>query len=130
MSKSALEAKLEAAGPDLVKTAIARAKAGDSASLRMCLDRLLPLAEKSLDLRDLPKIESVGDVVQAIGFVTRAVAEGRIKPSEGSALVGLINSLKGAFDSVELAERLAVIERRLEGSIGLPDAPRERMGLQ
>jgi len=130
MSKSALEAKLELAGPDLVKTAIARAKAGDSASLRMCLDRLLPLAEKALDLKDLPKIESIEDIVPAIGFVTRAVAEGRIKPSEGTALVSLINALRQAHETVEMSERLKVIEARLEGSVGLPEGPGAGMGLQ
>jgi hypothetical protein len=114
LSREKLEALLEAEGEALLRTAIERGKAGDSAALRMALERIWPVRERAIRI-DLPVVHGVADVPAAIGFIVGSVARGEITPSEGSALSGLLGGLRQAYETVELAERLAEVERRLRG---------------
>lgn len=116
-SREKLETLLEAEGSALIKTAIERAKSGDSASLRMALDRLMPVRERTIRI-DLPRVESVHDLPKAIGAIVGRVAAGELAPSEGTALVGMLSSMRASFELVDLAARLEAIERALPGPQG------------
>jgi translation elongation factor EF-Tu-like GTPase len=124
-SREKLEALLEAEGGALIKTAIERAKSGDSASLRMALDRLMPVRERTIKI-NLPPVESVNDLPKAIGAVVGSVSRGELAPTEGTALVGMLSAMRQSFELVDLAARLEAIERampapgRPSGSEGYP----------
>ena len=97
-------ALLEGEAEELVRKAIELAKAGDVAMLKFLLERILP-RERLIKL-DLPRMEFADDAVEALGKVMSDVAEGRITPSEGAAVVPLINSCARAIDMADLVKRM------------------------
>jgi hypothetical protein len=115
MGKPELEAIIEKDGAALIKQLVSRAKSGDSAALRMCIDRLLPLQERAINLVGLPRVASMADLPKAVGFIVEAMASGGVKPSEGNALITALGGLRTAFEAGELIERIRIIEERLGG---------------
>ena len=97
-------ALLEGEAEELVRKAIELAKAGDVAMLKFLLERILP-RERLIKL-DLPRMEFADDAVEALGKVMSDVAEGRMTPSEGAAVVPLINSCARAIDMADLVKRM------------------------
>lgn len=112
-SKEKLEQLLAAEGESLLLVAIARGRAGDAAALRLALERLWPVRERSLQLDDFPEIQAISDLPKAAAFIARAVATGRITPPEGNQLVGLLGGARQAYEVAELAQRLSDLETRL-----------------
>jgi hypothetical protein len=108
-----LEAIIAKDGPTIIKALVGLAKGGDTAALRMVADRLLPVRERVLELSDFPEIREVKDLPIAAAYITRCVAQGRVTPSEGSSLMGLLSGARQAHEVADLAERLAVIEQKL-----------------
>jgi len=101
-------ALLEGDAEELVRKAFELAKAGDVVMLKFLLGRILP-RERLIEL-DLPRMDFADDAVEALGFVMRAVSEGKISPSEGAALATLINSYTGAIDQADVVKRLDRLE--------------------
>jgi hypothetical protein len=108
-----LVALLEGEGEALLRAAIEKGRSGDVSALRLAIDRLMPpLRERPIKV-DLPSVDSVGDVPRAIGFVVASVARGDLVPSEGTAIVGMLSSMRSAFELVDLQARLEAVERAL-----------------
>jgi hypothetical protein len=107
-----LEAILEGEGEALLRVAIERGGAGDVSALRLAVERVWPVRERAIRI-DLPTVNGVADVPLAIGSIIDAVAKGELTPIEGSTLSGLLGGLREAYETTELAERLAEVERRL-----------------
>lgn len=98
---------------DLIGKAVELALMGDTQALRICLDRIIPHAkEDPIDMR-LPKIATPADCTTAQAAVLDAVADGQLLPAGGQALSSLIENQRRAFETTELAQRLAVIEEQL-----------------
>jgi hypothetical protein len=53
--------------------------------------------------------------VEALGYIMRAVSEGRISPSEAAALATLINSYSRAIDLADVVNRLNSLEAQVKG---------------
>jgi hypothetical protein len=110
----ALQALLDEEGEQITRKAIDMAKAGDSAALRLVIDRLIPpVRERRLSL-ELPKIETPAGVVAAIGVVLDAVGAGSITPSEGQALAGLLEAQRKNMETLELEARITAVEQSIE----------------
>jgi hypothetical protein len=111
--KPTLESVLAASGPALLEVAVERGLEGDSASLKLALERLLP-RERVIQL-DLSQIENVDDLLKSIGVVILDVSKGRLSPSEGSTLVQMLSAMRAAFETCEMESRLRAIELALPG---------------
>jgi hypothetical protein len=110
----ALQTLLDEEGEQITRKAIELAKAGDSAALRLVIDRLIPpVRERRLSL-DLPKIETPAGLVEAIGVVLDAVGAGQITPSEGQVLAGLLEAQRKNMETLELEARIAAVEQSIE----------------
>jgi Family of unknown function (DUF5681) len=87
----ALEAELQEQALEAAKSLIERAKKGDLAAMRMCLDRFAgrnrPVAI------ELPVIKTPEDVELALTVVTDELAAGELTISEAAALVTLIERM-------------------------------------
>jgi Family of unknown function (DUF5681) len=92
----AAEALLEGEAEALTRKAVEMALGGDVMALRLCLERLLPPRKERAIAFELPALASVEDAARAFGALLAAVAEGRITPSEASALAGLIEAQRRA----------------------------------
>ena len=108
-----LEALLDEQGEALLRTAVERARAGDVGALRMALERLMPPLKDRLVTLPLEQIETVADLLRAIGVVIADVARGKLTPTEGSTLVGMLSAMRSAFETCEMETRLRAIELAL-----------------
>ena len=102
---------LEEESEALLRKAFELARNGDVPMLKFLLGRILP-RERVITI-DLPKMDFADDAVEALGQITRAVAEGTITPSEAAALAILPNSSTKAIDVADAVKRLDALEAKL-----------------
>jgi hypothetical protein len=98
---------------ELARQAVDTALQGDAAALRLTLERLaLPMKDSPVTFA-LPRMETAKDAAQAAGAVVEAVADGTLTPSDGAAIMGLIEAARRALETSELAGRIEALEREL-----------------
>ncbi len=61
----------------------------------------------------MASLDAAQEFLEAIATVVEAVARGAITPSEGQALASLIEVQRKAIETVEIEQRLAVVERSI-----------------
>ncbi len=86
------------------------AKDGDPTTMRLCLDRLIPVRRDRPITFVLPPIERPADLTKATSALMQGVAAGDITPSEAAELSKLVDAHVNAIKTADLAERLARIE--------------------
>ena len=98
---------------ELIRKGIEIAKAGDVTMLKFLLARILP-RERVIQI-DLPHaIYDDEDPVAALAAMIKAVAEGRISPSEGAALATMMEAYRKASEYSELTRRMDELEAQLK----------------
>ena len=106
----AIEALLDGQGEKLTQKAIDLALDGDSAALRLCLERLCP-PRKSRPIKiELPDVKTAEGVSEAQAVVVKAVADGEITPDEATALSGILEARRKAIESQDHEARIAALE--------------------
>ena len=109
---------LEGDAEGIARQAIDRAKAGDAAMIRLCMDRLCP-PRKERHLRfALPDMTTAGDAVKAVAAIAAAVAQGALTPGEAADLSRFVESFAKAIEIADLEARLLQLEQRAEASQG------------
>ncbi len=106
----AAEALLEGEAEALTRKAIDLALAGDTAALRLCLDRVVPQRRSRATVVDLPPIDRAEDLPTAIGAVIKEATGGRLLLDDAAALVGMMEAKRRALETTELEERLKALE--------------------
>jgi len=109
----ALDALAEGEVEDIVRAMIDKAKEGDAVAARPILDRVWPARKGARVPFRLPQIAKADDLPKAYGAVLRQVAEGELSLDEGVLIAGLLDIHRRAFETGELAERLAILEEKL-----------------
>jgi hypothetical protein len=95
---------------ELSQKMIELAKQGNVRCLEYCLDRLLPKRRgRPLDLQ-LPRINSVHDVMAAMAAVTTAVNNGGVTAEEVAHLVQLFEVYTKIITSHDILARLEALE--------------------
>jgi hypothetical protein len=61
---------------------------------------------------DMPKMETLADLVPALDFIMSEVASGNITTDQGAKLSGIIETKRKAIETVEFDRRLAELEQR------------------
>jgi hypothetical protein len=96
----------------LVRKAIELAKGGDVPMLKFLLGRILP-QDRRIKI-DLPHtIYSDEDTAHAIARVIAAVADGQISPSEGAAIVNLMECYRRAADQSHITDQMDELKSKL-----------------
>ena len=109
------EALLNGHAEALLDKAIQLALQGDTAALRLCLERICPpRKERTIDL-PLPKVTSSQGIAAALASIVTAVGEGRITPGEAESLARVLESQIGIVEMQDLAQRVAELERARPG---------------
>jgi hypothetical protein len=104
----ALEEAFAEHAEEILQQVIARAKEGESAPMRLCMDRMLAPKRERPVVIDLPVIETPADARKALAVVTAELAAGGLTITEASRLIGLIQRmlrLVGQIDKMEQARR-------------------------
>ena len=65
---------------------------------------------------DLPPIESASDIVKGLGSLLQSTAAGDISPEEVATIASVLEVKRKAVELVDLEDRLAAIEKRMETS--------------
>jgi Family of unknown function (DUF5681) len=94
----------------LTRKAVEAALAGDSTAMRLCLERVLP-RERAIEFA-LPPIDSAGDIAQAMGAVTAALAGGLITPGEAQAIARVFTTFVQTIETSDFDRRLTMLEER------------------
>jgi hypothetical protein len=103
---------LEPHAPSLVAKAVRLALRGDTAALRICLDRLIP----PLKARDgVVSLESAlaGSLREQGEKILQALAEGRLTPDETTSLMQALAAQARIVEFSELEQRIAQLEESL-----------------
>ena len=103
---------LEAAD-GLVTMAIAYAKAGDMAAMRLVFDRIMPAVKQDPIEFAMPKLATAAECAAAQATVVQAVVSGQLLPSEGQVMTGLIEAQRRAFETSDLAEQLRTLAEEI-----------------
>jgi len=108
----AMQALLDGQAEALTQKAVQLALAGDMAALRLCMERLMPARKDSPVSCLLPPISSAEDTAYAMSAVIAAVAGGELTPTEGEALVGLLEQQRKIIETRVLEQRLIALEKK------------------
>ena len=88
----AVQALLDGEAESLTRVAVEKALKGNMAALRVCLDRILPVRKERPITVALPEVSTIEGIVEALGVVTSAVAEGEITPGDAATLAGVLET--------------------------------------
>jgi hypothetical protein len=113
-ARLAMEALLEGEHDRLIRTAIDKALDGDTAALRLCLDRLAPVPKDAPVVFDLPPIAAAADAVAASAALLGAVAAGEVTPREAGRVMALLASHRALVETGDLERRVEALEATSE----------------
>jgi Family of unknown function (DUF5681) len=106
------EELLEGEAETLVRAMIERAKEGDTAALRLCLDRIAPARKEHAVPFDLAPLRTAADAAAAIAIITTAVARGELLPAAAADLFKYVEAFRHTLQVVDFEERLLRLEKR------------------
>ena len=110
----AIEQLLGKEATRLTRKAIKAALAGDSAALRLCMERIAPVRKgRVVTVENFPKVSSAADVPGALSALLQAVAKGDLTTDEADAIAALCSRYVGAVEAVEHDARLKALEERM-----------------
>jgi len=108
----AMESLMEADAEAITRKCIERAKEGDMAAIRLCMDRLYPPRKDSPVSFELPPMETAADAMQVMGAILMALASGEVTPSEAQAVAGIVETFRRTIETSEMEARIAELEAR------------------
>jgi hypothetical protein len=107
--KSKLAEALEEHAEVIVQKCKLMAIQGDPTAMRLCMERLLPIAKAPVTRFRLPKIQNASDLKDVFLSILKQTAEGKINPFEAVALSRIVETQHRTGES-DLAERVRVLE--------------------
>ena len=110
----AVQELLEGEAEKLARKAIERALAGDLMALRLCLERIAPPARDQPVRFTFTPPQSAEQIPAAIGRVIKAASNENLTLTQAQAIISLLDRQRQAFETTELADRVAEVERLLE----------------
>ncbi len=98
------------AAADIAEKAVDLALSGDTAMLKLLLDKTVPVRKDAPVHLDLPEIDSTSDLPLVTRAITKAVAGGIITPMESYSLTKILETHVKALEIAEIDARLRVLE--------------------
>src|SRR6516165_1923238 len=123
--KATLFAEALSAGDaqEIVRTAIDKAKEGDMAAVRLCLDRIAPRPKDTVVDFELPALRSPESALSAVADIAAAVGRGDLTPAQADDLTRVVERFLRAHENVVLEQRVKRLEARIRnGARGWPPA--------
>jgi hypothetical protein len=108
---------IQDAVPELIAKALELARAGDTAALRLLLDRAVPPIRAEAQVLNFPY--SIGSTLSESGrAVLAAVAEGSMSPDSAKSLLEALGVQSRLIESDELVKRIEALEQLKENRSG------------
>jgi hypothetical protein len=109
----ALRGHLEPHAPELIARVVEKAKEGDMAAMRLCLDRLVPAVKAKDEPITLPGMtDSLADNAR---IVVKALGEGEITPDQAAAVLTAFAGQVRIVEAAEIERRIAALEAATKG---------------
>jgi hypothetical protein len=108
---------LECEAEAIMRKMIDKAKQGDMAAMRWCLERL-PRCDRSGRFH-MPIPLSAADACKSLGAITSAVGQGELTPAEAAALATVVEKFVKIFETAEIERRVQALEQK-QGNQGAP----------
>jgi hypothetical protein len=108
--KTIFQEALEKDGEEIIQKIKERALKADPMAMRLCMERLVPLAKEPNARFRLPAVETAANLTEAISAVTEAVAEGELSPQEGESVARIVESQRRNIEVGEFDARLKALE--------------------
>jgi hypothetical protein len=106
----AIEALLDGEAEAITQKAIDLAKAGDTVALKLVLERIAPVRRGRPVKFDVPQLNRAVDIMEALGGILQATANGELTPEEAAILAGIYDTKRRAIETVEIERRLTLLE--------------------
>jgi hypothetical protein len=106
----AIQELLDGEAEAITRKVIELAKEGDSAAIRLVMERILPARKDNPVTFTIPEINKLDDIVAIVGSVINAVASGEITPSEGQAITAMVEHLRHNIETLQLQQKLEHLE--------------------
>ena len=101
---------LENHGEAIIEKTKVLALHGNPTALRLCLERLIPVAKAPATRFRLPKIETPADLKNVLPGVMNGTAKGRGNAFEAEAIAKVVDTHVRTMDAGEFHERILVLE--------------------
>lgn len=108
--RSELRRALAEHAPALLQKAVELALSGDSAALKLCIDRLIPPARARDEAVSLPDLNGASTLTDQAQAVMKALAAGDLSPGEANTIMAAIASAAKAKEVDELEKRIQALE--------------------
>ena len=106
----------------IVRTMIERAKEGDKAAVRLCVDRICPRVTDRPAGFDLPPLARAADAPPAMAAIAQALADGDLTAAEAADLGKFVESFVRAFYQADIEKRVEGLEMREKNRNAKPPA--------
>ena len=106
----AVEVLMEGEHEKLTRIAIDKALEGDTAALRLCLDRIARPRRDAPISFELPPVRSAAEAAEASASLLASVAKGEVTPDEAGRVMALLESHKSIMAAGDLDRRIAALE--------------------
>ena len=104
----------------IVRTMIERAKEGDMAAVRLCVDRICPRLTDRPAGFELPPLARAADAPAAMAAIAQALADGDLTAAEAADLGKFVASFVRAHVEADLEKRVGHLEARDRGEAWKP----------
>jgi hypothetical protein len=108
----AVQDLLEEQTEALTQAAVNKALEGDTAALRLCLERICPPRKDTPISFNFQGMKSASGAATTAGQIVKAVSQCEMTPFEGASVVGLVDSYRRAIETSELEKRLEALETK------------------
>jgi hypothetical protein len=106
-----LRQQMQAAAPEIISKLIENAKLGDPTSVRLIVERLIPLHKPQLPLISVD-IPNEGSPIDRANALLSSVLAGQISADQAAAIVNIQSSIVALRESEELERRLIALEQK------------------
>jgi hypothetical protein len=107
----------------IVRTMIERAKEGDMAAVRLCVDRICPRLTDRPAGFELPLLARAADAPPAMAAIAQALADGDLTAAEAADLGKFVACFVRAHVEADHEKRLGHLEARYRGEAWKPKPP-------
>ena len=97
---------------NIIRKLIEMALDGDSAAMRLCMERIYPKPKDAAIKATLPEINQFSDIPVAIGQIFQMIGGGHFTIEQGKALASIVASQGNILEMAELEKRLSALEER------------------
>jgi hypothetical protein len=111
--KTLFQEALEVDGEAIIEGIKKQALKSNATAMRLCMERLVPVAQASNVQFWMPRVETVESVKEATAATVEAVAEGLLSPQEGEAVARIVESQRRNIETVELEGRVKSLEEEI-----------------